>query len=84
MAAAWASVTGMVGAYEGMDEPVARQRGDYTVIDIPLRFEAGQMNARGSYDTSGKVAGVFILDPALAAPASPVPRSPGSASAPGA
>ncbi|MBO0819630.1 MAG: DUF3887 domain-containing protein [Nocardiopsaceae bacterium] len=63
MAAAWAQVTGMVGAYEGMDEPVVRQWGDYTVVDIPLRFEAGDMSARVSYDTDGKVAGVFILDP---------------------
>lgn len=68
MAAAWASVAGMVGAYEGMDEPVVRQWGDYTVVDIPLRFEAGEMSARVSYDTSGKVAGVFILDPKFANP----------------
>jgi hypothetical protein len=63
MSAAWAQVTGMVGAYEGMDEPVVRQWGDYTVVDIPLRFEAGDMSARVSYDTDGKVAGVFVLDP---------------------
>lgn len=71
MAAAWAQVTGMVGAYEGMDEPVARQWGDFTVVDIPLRFEAGSMNARVSYDTGGTVAGVFLLDPRTA-PAAPV------------
>jgi hypothetical protein len=63
MAAAWAQVTGMVGAYEGMDEPVVRQWGDVTVVDIPLRFEAGDMTGRVSYDASGKVAGVFILNP---------------------
>lgn len=67
MAAAWAQVTGMVGAYEGMDEAVVRQWGDYTVVDIPLRFEGGEMNARVSYDTGGKVAGVFILNPGAAA-----------------
>jgi hypothetical protein len=44
-----------------------RQWGDYTVVDIPLRFEAGEMNARVFYDTSGKVAGVFILKPDAAA-----------------
>ena len=63
MAAAWAQVTGMVGAYAGMDEPVVRQWGDITVVDIPLRFEAGDMTGRVSYDASGKVAGVFILNP---------------------
>jgi hypothetical protein len=64
MASAWASVVGMVGAYEGMDEPVVRQWGDYTVVDIPLRFEAADMNARVSYGGDGKVAGVFIVNPA--------------------
>lgn len=73
MAAAWASVVGMVGAYEGMDAPVVRQWGDYTVVDIPLRFEAGEMNARVTYDTSGKVAGVFILDPKAAGSAGSAP-----------
>lgn len=70
MAAAWAAVAGMVGGYEGMDEPLARQWGDYTVVDIPLRFEAGRMNARVSYDSAGKVAGVFILDPRHSGPGS--------------
>jgi hypothetical protein len=64
MEAAWASIVGMAGAYEGMDAPAVRQWGDYTVVDIPLRFEAGTMSARVSYDTDGKVAGAFILDPA--------------------
>lgn len=49
---------------------VTRQWGDYTVVDIPLRFKAGRMNARVSYDSAGKVAGVFILDPRPADPGS--------------
>lgn len=77
MAAAWAQVTGMVGAYEGMDEPVVRQWGDYTIVDIPLRFEAGDMSARVSYDTDGKVAGAFILDPTKDPDAVTSPREDG-------
>ena len=63
MAAALAQVTGMVGAFEGMGEPVVRQWGDITVVDIPLRFEAGELNGRVSYDKGGKVAGVWALNP---------------------
>jgi hypothetical protein len=63
MADAFAQITGMVGAYEGMGDPVVRQWGDYTVVDIPLRFEAGELNGRVSYDQDGKVAGVFALPP---------------------
>lgn len=63
MAQAIARITGMVGAYEGMDEPVVRQWGDLTVVDIPLRFEAGELVGRVSYDRAGKVAGVFAVRP---------------------
>jgi hypothetical protein len=76
MASAWATVIGMVGAYEGMGQPRVRQWGDYTVVDIPLSFEAGEMNARVAYDADGKVAGVHAVPPDAAAP----PAEPASAS----
>jgi hypothetical protein len=63
MAAALARITGMVGAYEGMGEPVVRQWGDITVVDIPLRFEAGELIGRVSYDKDAKIAGVRALTP---------------------
>jgi hypothetical protein len=63
MAAGLAQITGMVGAHEGMGEPVVRQWGDLTIVDIPLRFEAGELNGRVSYDSGGKVAGVRVLPP---------------------
>jgi hypothetical protein len=63
MAAALAQITGMVGGYQGMGEPVVRQWGDVTVADIPLRFEAGELNGRVSYDKDGKIAGVRALPP---------------------
>lgn len=62
---ALATVAGLVGAFEGFgqDEPFVRRVGDYTVVDIPLCYEAGDMKARVSFDTGEKVAGIFILPP---------------------
>ncbi|MEV0092481.1 hypothetical protein [Streptomyces sp. NPDC050738] len=60
-----ASVTGLVGAYEGFGEgePFVRRIGDHTVVDVPLRYEAGAMKARVAFDADEKVAGFFILAP---------------------
>jgi hypothetical protein len=62
---ALATVTGLVGAFEGFGsgEPFVRRIGDYTVADIPLRYEAGDMKARVAFDTDEKVAGLYILAP---------------------
>ena len=62
LAAAWAQVVGLAGEYQGMGEPVAYQAGDYTVVDVPLRFEAAEMTGRVSYDRAGQVAGLFFLN----------------------
>ena len=64
LAAAWAQVIGLAGTYQGMGEPVAHQAGDYTVVDVPLRFEAAEMTGRVSYDHAGQVAGLFFLNQA--------------------
>ena len=58
----WAQVIGTAGGYEGMGEPAAHQAGDYTVVDVPLRFEAAEMTGRVSYDRAGHVAGLFFLN----------------------
>ncbi|WP_327049238.1 DUF3887 domain-containing protein [Microbispora sp. NBC_01189] len=60
-----ATVTGLVGAFEGFGEgePFVRRIGDHTVVDIPLRYEAGDMKARVAFDTDEKVAGIVILAP---------------------
>jgi hypothetical protein len=62
---ALATVAGLVGAFEGFgqDDPFVRRIGDYTVADIPLRYEAGAMKARVAFDADEKVAGFFILPP---------------------
>jgi hypothetical protein len=60
-----ATVAGLVGAFEGIGEgePFVRRIGDHTVVDIPLRYEAGDMKARIAFDLDEKVAGLFILPP---------------------
>jgi hypothetical protein len=63
IAAVHAQVQGMVGAFERMGEPVAFQAGDVTTVDIPLYFEAGEMNGQISFDRDGQVAGLFIRPP---------------------
>jgi hypothetical protein len=62
---AMATVAGLVGAFEGFGaaEPFVRRIGDHTVVDVPLRYEAGEMKARVAFDTDEKVAGFFILPP---------------------
>jgi hypothetical protein len=62
---ALATVAGLVGALEGFGEgePFVRRIGDHTVVDIPLRYEAGDMKARVAFDTDEKVAGFFFLPP---------------------
>lgn len=70
-----ATVAGMVGAFEGSGEgePFVRRVGDHTVVDVPLRYEAGDMKARVAFDADEKVAGLFIL-------ACPRPRNSSAAS----
>ena len=62
LSAVWAQVIGTAGGYEGMGEPVAHQAGDYTVVDVPLHFEAADLTGRVSYDRTGQVAGLFFLN----------------------
>lgn len=61
LAEAWARVIGTVGRYEGLGQPVVYQAGDYTVADVPLSFEAGEITGRVSFDRTGRVAGLFYV-----------------------
>ncbi len=62
---ALAGIAGLVGAFEGFTEaePFVRRIGDHTVVDIPLRYEAGDMKARVAFDADEKVGGIFVLPP---------------------
>ncbi len=67
VAATWAALAGRYGRYEQrMGEPFAHQLGDYTVVDVPLRFEVGEQVGRVSFSQDGKVAGLFVLPPEAA------------------
>lgn len=63
IASTWAQIVGMVGEYERMGEPFVRGQGDYTVVDLPMWFESGEMKGRASFTTAGEVSGLFILTP---------------------
>jgi hypothetical protein len=57
----WADVVGSNGAYEGMGEPFARALAQYTVVDVPLKFEAGDMVGRVTFRPDGKIGGLFVV-----------------------
>ena len=61
LAAAWTQVIGMAGEFERHGEPSAYRAGDFTVVDVPLFFEAGERTGRISYDQDARVAGLFFL-----------------------
>jgi hypothetical protein len=60
----WSHILGSVGAFESSGTPTARRSGDFTVVDVPLHFEAGDMVGRVSCHPDGRLAGLFLLDPA--------------------
>lgn len=66
LAESWARVAGMVGGYERTGDPLIRQLGDYTVVDVPLSFEAGELVGRISFDNESRVSGLFFLRPEAA------------------
>jgi hypothetical protein len=60
LAAGWAQTIAMIGSLERIGDPVAVRADDYTIVNIPLHFEAGEANGRVTFDLAGKVAGLFI------------------------
>jgi hypothetical protein len=60
LSSVWAQVIGTVGEYESMGEPYAHQAGDYSVVQVPLHFEAGGCLLTVSYDAEDRVAGLFV------------------------
>jgi Protein of unknown function (DUF3887) len=58
LASGWAQLTGMFGAYEGMGEVLPVTVGDSTVVDVLLRFEAGEAMLWVRFDHDGQVTGL--------------------------
>jgi hypothetical protein len=56
----WVRTAGLIGRYEGMGEPFTHPLGEQTIVDIPLHFEAGAATGRVTFDSDGKVVGLFI------------------------
>ena len=57
---AWTGIVASIGDYEGMGEPFTQQVGPHTVVEVPLRCEAGEVTGRVVYDGDGKVAGLWL------------------------
>jgi len=65
LAAGWAQLEGLSGKLLTVGRPTVAARGKYRVVDIPLAFERGPMKARVSFDSEGRIAGLFVLYPDL-------------------
>ncbi len=65
IARAWAVTAAEVGGYEGMGEPSAFQADDATIVDLPLRFEAGERTGRVAFGADGQVIGLLIRPPGV-------------------
>ena len=64
IARAWALTAAEVGRYEGMGEPLTIQADDIaTIVDLPLRFEAGDRTGRVTFGPGGTVIGLLIRPP---------------------
>lgn len=61
--AAWQQVVSQVGVFEGVGEPSVSLMQEHTIVDVPMRFEHAEMKGRIAYDSNGKVAGLFVLNP---------------------
>jgi hypothetical protein len=57
---AWAKTASDVGRYERMGESFVRPLGNYTVVDVPLYFEAGERTVQVTYRADGRVAGLWV------------------------
>lgn len=63
IARGWTHVADRAGNFERMGSLFARQSGDYTVMDVPLTFGAGEAIGRVVLNRDGKVAGLSLEYP---------------------
>jgi hypothetical protein len=60
LASGWSQMTGMFGSYEGMGEVSPVPVGDSTMVDVVLRFEAGEAMVWVRFDRDGRVSGLRL------------------------
>jgi hypothetical protein len=61
LAAAWAQIVGMAGAYDHRGQTEASRAADITVTNTPLEFQAGDFTARISFRDDQTIAGLYII-----------------------
>lgn len=61
LAAAWAQIVGLSGAFEEHGEPEVVRAGDVTITNTPLSLEAGDYTARIAFRDDQTIAGLHIL-----------------------
>lgn len=62
LAAAWAQIAALCGAYEGHGESAAVRAGDMTITNTKLLFKAGDTSARITFHDDRTIAGLHILE----------------------
>jgi hypothetical protein len=63
LARGWTNVTRPGGSFKGIGASAARQSGDYTVVSVPLAFQAGDAAGRVVLGRDGKVVGLALEYP---------------------
>ena len=63
IARAWTNVTRPGGSFQGVGALSARQSGGYTVVGVPLTFQAGTATGRVVLGGGGKVTGLTLEYP---------------------
>jgi dienelactone hydrolase len=71
LAAAWQQLTGKLGQFQRVESATSVTRGSLAVTTLHCAFERGPLDVRLSFDSDGKLAGLFFPPPA--APWSPPP-----------
>jgi predicted nucleic acid-binding Zn ribbon protein len=63
LASGWAQMIGMFGSYQAMGKVSPVPVGDGTIVDVLLRFEAGEAMVWVRFDGDGKVTGIRLHPP---------------------
>jgi Protein of unknown function (DUF3887) len=62
---AWTQYQQLYGAYQSHGNPQHVQKGDLTVVDVPLQMQKGPGLFRATFDHDAKVTGLWFLQPGM-------------------